>query len=150
MSKIYVVTAGEYSDYEICAVFSTREQAEKYCACGHGDYVEEYELDAWGVVGGCEVVYRYHVQYPHWKAESVAEPHYLLKKDVEKDLQKIVNRGIRIIPNGPTYNRWDHVTAEREVFHPDRYVYLDHKDPELALKIVRDRIAKAKAERAGL
>ena len=56
MSKIYVVTAGEYSDYGICAVFSMREQAEKYCACGHGEYVEEYELDAWSA-DGCEVVY---------------------------------------------------------------------------------------------
>ena len=110
MSKIYVVTAGEYSDYGICAVFSMREQAEKYCACGHGEYVEEYELDAWSA-DGCEVVYRYHVQYPLCDAESVEAPRYLLKKDVEKDLQKIVGCGIRSIPNGPTYNRWDHVTA---------------------------------------
>lgn len=149
MSKIYVVTAGEYSDYGICAVFSTREQAEKYCACGHGEYVEEYDLDAWGA-DGCEVVYRYHVQYPLCDAEDVAEPHYLLKKNVEKDFQRIVNEGIRSIPNGLTYNEWDHVTAEKATYHPDRYVYLDHKDPELALKIVRDRIAKAKAEKAGL
>lgn len=149
MSKIYVVTAGEYSDYGICAVFSTREQAEKYCACGHGEYVEEYDLDAWSA-DGCEVAYRYHVQYPRQKAGSIADPRYLLKKDVEKDLQKIVNSGIRSVPDGPKYNRWDHVTAEHEMFHPDRYVYLDHRDPELALKIVRDRIAKAKAEKAGL
>lgn len=149
MSKIYVATAGEYSGYHVCAVFSTREQAEEYCACGNGEYVEEYDLDAWSA-DGCEVVYRYHVEYPNQKAESMAEPCYLLKKDVEKDLQEIVNYGIRSMPNGPIYNKWDYVTAENEKFHPDRYVYLDHKDPELALKIVRDRIAKAKAEKAGL
>lgn len=30
--KIYIVTAGEYSDYHICKVFTDKEKAEKYVA----------------------------------------------------------------------------------------------------------------------
>lgn len=30
--KLYVVTAGEYSDYHICAIFTNKEKAEKYVA----------------------------------------------------------------------------------------------------------------------
>lgn len=49
---IYVVTSGEYSDYGINAVFTSREQAELYCAThndnskyGYQCEVEEYEAD---------------------------------------------------------------------------------------------------------
>jgi hypothetical protein len=56
--KVYVVASGEYSDYGIEAIFSTRDLAESYSAKlnseGHQSYrnkiynnanVEEYELD---------------------------------------------------------------------------------------------------------
>ena len=44
--KIYIVTSGEYSEYEINAVFSTKEKANAYIQ-QHGTYydIEEYELD---------------------------------------------------------------------------------------------------------
>lgn len=53
MTTIYVVTSGEYSDYSICAVFSTKELAEEYVAFGTqhkqfgytGADIEEWELD---------------------------------------------------------------------------------------------------------
>jgi hypothetical protein len=47
---VYIVTAGEYSDYRIVAAFTTRERAEAYlgeynCPTGR---IQEYELDrAW-------------------------------------------------------------------------------------------------------
>lgn len=44
--KIYIVTEGEYSDYHICAVFSTREKAEEYVQSKGTDYkIEEHDLD---------------------------------------------------------------------------------------------------------
>lgn len=50
MDKIYIVTAGDYSDYHIVTVFSSRELAEKFCTkFGDPDYeyeIEEYELDS--------------------------------------------------------------------------------------------------------
>ena len=44
--KIYIVTSGEYSEYEINAVFTTKEKAVDYVE-QHGTYydIEEYELD---------------------------------------------------------------------------------------------------------
>lgn len=52
MSEVYVVTAGEYSDYRILAIFSTPEAADKYvCAHNTGENpnasasVEEWPID---------------------------------------------------------------------------------------------------------
>lgn len=44
--KIYIVTSGEYSDYGIDAVFTTKEKANDYVE-QHGTYynIEEYDLD---------------------------------------------------------------------------------------------------------
>lgn len=45
MAKIYIVTSGEYSDYHIEAVFSTREKAEEYIQ-QHGT---QYRIEPHGV-----------------------------------------------------------------------------------------------------
>ena len=45
MTTVYVVTEGDYSDYRICGVFSTRAMADDYVRGGYGDSVEEYEVD---------------------------------------------------------------------------------------------------------
>ena len=46
MAKVFIVTSGEYSDYGINAVFSTRELAEQYLDTKDDDYgIEEYDLD---------------------------------------------------------------------------------------------------------
>ena len=44
--KIYIVTSGEYSDYHIDAVFSTKELADDYIQQNGIDYeIEEYNID---------------------------------------------------------------------------------------------------------
>lgn len=48
--KVYVVTEGQYSDYSIEQIFSTRKNAELYVQTRRKDdydhyYIEEYELD---------------------------------------------------------------------------------------------------------
>lgn len=46
MDKVYIVTSGDYSDYHIEAVFSTREQALDYVDTKGSEYrIEEYPLD---------------------------------------------------------------------------------------------------------
>jgi hypothetical protein len=51
MATIYIVTSGEYSDYGIDAVFSTRELAEAYIKQFQDKWqtmgVEEWTLDPW-------------------------------------------------------------------------------------------------------
>ena len=48
---VYIVTEGSYSDYHICAVFSSKEQAQHYIDMHslfdvYSDYaIEEYEMD---------------------------------------------------------------------------------------------------------
>lgn len=46
MDKVYIITYGDYSDYSICAVFSTRDKAEEYIQ-QHGNTfrIEEHLLD---------------------------------------------------------------------------------------------------------
>lgn len=59
MDKVFIVTSGEYSDYHIEAVFSTREQAERWCdlftsSKGYAadqPGVEEWDLDLLGQRG---------------------------------------------------------------------------------------------------
>jgi len=46
MEKVYIVTSGCYSDYQINAVYSKEGDAEEYCRRGGEDYgVETYILD---------------------------------------------------------------------------------------------------------
>jgi hypothetical protein len=46
MDKVYIITYGDYSDYSICAVFSTRDKAEEHIQ-QHGNTfrIEEHLLD---------------------------------------------------------------------------------------------------------
>ena len=44
--KIYVITSGEYSDYQIVAIYTTREMADEFVQCnGDGYEIEEYDLN---------------------------------------------------------------------------------------------------------
>lgn len=47
--KVYVVTAGEYSDYHIVKIFSSYKKAHDYCCVSNNESlnanIEEYELD---------------------------------------------------------------------------------------------------------
>ncbi len=54
--KVYMVTSGEYSDYGVCGIFSTKEKAEKYIKFMLRDSehrwnefndIEEIELDSY-------------------------------------------------------------------------------------------------------
>lgn len=55
--KVYAVTEGAYSDYDVVAIFSTMENAEKYQAAHPetNSYICEYEVDP--CVTECEVYY---------------------------------------------------------------------------------------------
>lgn len=48
--KIYIVTKGSYSDYHICAIFSTEEKAQRLVDSLNRRWntpcIEEYEIDA--------------------------------------------------------------------------------------------------------
>ena len=55
MTKVYIVTAGEYSDYHICGVFSTQKKAEYFCnhISKHSYTPKEwYKIEDWNVDAG--------------------------------------------------------------------------------------------------
>lgn len=140
---VFVVTAGEYSDYHIEAVFANRSDAEVYCAMGHGEFVEEYELRTDNDVHPVpRVMYRFHVTRPNWDNGGISDPVYILESNVGKD--KTIIEGWK---EHYLDRKWNVIDCD---CHIDRYVYLYKYDPDEALKIVRDRIAKAKAEREGI
>lgn len=43
--KVYIVTAGEYSDYHIEAVFDSKEKAEDFLLKNHCNHIEEFDLN---------------------------------------------------------------------------------------------------------
>lgn len=44
-TTVYVVTDGEYSDYHICGIYSTKELAECSKELHRADNIEQYKLD---------------------------------------------------------------------------------------------------------
>ena len=74
--KVYIVTSGAYSDYEIDAVFSTREMAEKYIATNNThdypyEYIEEYEVDSNEVITNNIIYYHYRYMPMHHKISQI-------------------------------------------------------------------------------
>ncbi len=44
MDEVYVVTAGDYSEYHIEAVFKKRDKAEDYCSCHPNSEIETFKF----------------------------------------------------------------------------------------------------------
>ena len=67
--KVYIITHGEYSDYQIDCVFSNKAAAEKFCAIhttdryGYPYEIEEYEMDEVKIEGDVKVYYRYKFEF---------------------------------------------------------------------------------------
>lgn len=143
MASAFVVTAGEYSDYHIEAVFANRSDAEVFCAMGHGENIEEYEVQTDTAVHPVpRIMYRFHVTRPNWPDGGISEPLYILESCVDEDKAIIESWKEHYLDR-----KWNVIDCDS---HIDRYVYLYDNVPAKALKIVRDRIAKAKAERKGI
>jgi hypothetical protein len=80
--KVYVVTTGEYSDYGISAIFSTKEKAEAHCETLRAEEycnekpndIEEYELDE--MVGAVRsTVWNVTIEHVSGKIHDAFHPH---------------------------------------------------------------------------
>ena len=115
MTILYVVTSGEYSDYKIESIFSTKEKAEKFCSLFPEDAfqkpdIEEYELD----------------EYSNKDKKEFS---------VSMDIDGHIDRVFQINPGG--------IAKESCVFHRDllhSYCYAD--DTQHAIKITNERRVK--------
>lgn len=119
--KIYIVTDGVYSDYHIEAVFTTRENAERYAAIHSCSYIEEYEADAIQVQGNIDI-YVIH-KFDVYKGDFNLDAHYYSDKKFTA-----VRKG------------W---LSDAEV-----YVSLDKFDKKKAEKIAQDMYAQWKYEQS--
>lgn len=135
--KVFVITQGEYSDYGICAVSLDKDDAERKCAllnrnARNGEYceIEEYDTDDMVVETNEEVKRRFELTVYRETMETVwsIESH-LTFENINK-IQNSVYKAEGCIDIIATLSK---DTTE-----------------EQAKKIMLDRIAKFKTERAGL
>ena len=136
--KTYVITSGEYSDYEIKAVCLDKEKAEQICATinerlirakRYGDTasIEEYDTDEYEVDSDWAIGYLYVL---HAKCNNIS------KQYMYEPILTFTRKDITFEQNG------DEVYIEA-TFPLDM-------DAKKAEKIMRDELAKWKAEQEGL
>ena len=135
MSKVYIVTQGEYSDYHIVTVFTNRRDAEVYCAMqnrGNIDYwgysISEYNIG--------EVAYPPDVKIGYLFAMGVNGRMRLVGT-----FTKRIGKNV-IVPNV--------VRAETDCYGTEYEVGVMATSREQAEKIAQDLIAKYKAEKEGV
>lgn len=135
--KVYVITSGEYSDYCIRTVALSREKAEQICAmlnsqkrdCSDAAIIEEYDTDEIQCDANEDVGLCYEAEFNYKTLGNTywGEPFYSFARNEIK--RELLGHGyeIQIVATFP-------------------------KDmpQEKARKIVKDRVAKWKAEQEGL
>lgn len=89
MSKVYVITEGEYSNYRIVGVTLNRKAAEQYCknvkrvskSWESVPIIEEYELDAFGDGSEWRRIYYCHIRKQDGRIEGGREGSYRSQSD---------------------------------------------------------------------
>lgn len=121
---VYMVTSGEYSDYDVVAIFEHEADAERYVEARMGERVEEMTLHA--EFPTIHTVYRATI-YKHGGGGRTATPGELRETHWRSDKRP--------------EHRFSETNWAFEAEGPDR---------ERAVKSVSDRYAKWKAEQAGV
>lgn len=140
---VYLVTAGEYSDYRVLRVCKTLEAAEKYAAtfvrcfgCDRPN-IEVYDFDDGSTIQ-LDIVYRY-ISFSYWRRNQadtmIWDMIYKTKpyKDQELGIRSTDYDGLNgTLPVAKFYD----VSNEEDCRHVE--------------KMIRDAVAKFKAEKEGL
>lgn len=122
--KIYIVTAGEYSDYHIVAVTRDKDKAETIKKLYQSEaYSDDAEVEEWED----DVI----IDKPIYQVEQNST-------EINVSREKMHSEGSL---NQVYFNKW---------FKPTYTVYVQADDEEHAKKIAFDLIAKYKAEKEGL
>lgn len=146
MAKVYIVTCGEYSDYSIHSVFSSREAAEKCCATWEqgglwdAPRIEEYELEDGSNIK-IERIYKaivFDMCYVYYRDEIRVD--FDMAYGIKPFEEKINRKEKTRIRDGETI----------ELYYGTLPVNKTVETEAEAEKIVFDRLAKWKAEQMGL
>ena len=128
MTTIYAVSSGSYSDYRVCALFSTKALAEKYMEANVDSWdsyndIEEYQLDPDKdeLVGG----------YVYWKVEMLVSGD---RAKAERSAKQEWNHDQMI---GDTFNGGKRIPLDKEKRVWFSYCYA--KDEQHAIKIANER-----------
>jgi hypothetical protein len=90
--KVYIITAGEYSDYGIKTVFLDPKEAQAYCDAHNNlresSYdkfgVEEWDVNTASYIVGVHEITIWHAQYAPWKSklDPPQDPYYTWEEKV--------------------------------------------------------------------
>ena len=137
--KVYVVTAGEYSDYHIERVFLDKDKAHRYSNVRYGMNVEEHDTDA----EDKPIPAFFQIQYcPERNEISIIGE---VDKCIKWFGQEKQIASERFTPWSHYFQFYTEAT-ERLVADMEHH---GNKSP-LLLKIAQDRFAKYKAEHEGI
>ena len=137
MKTVYVITAGEYSDYHIMRVYDDEDEAERFVAAWNGlnpGYGNEASIEDWEVGVPAETV-----EGPGWEGRWSPELHGTTKLYPESF--KI--RGDVWVSSEENRKAWVHLRTNSGVI-------VHGFSREHVEKVLYDTVAQVKAENAGI
>lgn len=133
VDKVYVVTAGEYSDYHIETICINREDAERYVCLYQGADLEEMHIEEYPICNGKELA---HVKINRGVRFSMHDSIGITSREIVYS-----SRPVRT--NVKSYSNFDEKIYHGTVSLPDRFSIDNH---EAIKKLIYDAVAKFKAE----
>lgn len=136
LNEVYVVTAGEYSDYHIETVCINREDAERYVCLHQGADLEEMRIEEYPICNGKELA--------HVKINRGVR--FRMHDSIGITSCEIIYSSCPVRTNVKSYSNFD----EKMIYHgtvslPDRFSIDNH---EAIRKLIYDAVAKFRAEEA--
>lgn len=136
VDKVYVVTAGEYSDYHIETICINREDAERYVCLHQGADLEEMRIEEYSICNGKELA--------HVKINRGVR--FSMRDSIGITSREIVYSSRPVRTNVKSYSNFDEKIYHGAVSLPDRFSIDNH---EAIKKLIYDAVAKFKAEELG-
>lgn len=133
VDKVYVVTAGEYSDYHIETICINREDAERYVCLHQGADLEEMRIEEYSICNGKELA--------HVKINRGVR--FSMRDSIGITSREIVYSSRPVRTNVKSYSNFDEKIYHGTVSLPDRFSIDNH---EAIKKLIYDAAAKFKAE----
>ena len=133
VDKVYVVTAGEYSDYHIETICINREDAERYVCLHQGADLEEMRIEEYSICNGKELA--------HVKINRGIR--FSMRDSIGITSREIVYSSRPVRTNVKSYSNFDEKIYHGTVSLPDRFSIDNH---EAIKKLIYDAVAKFKAE----
>lgn len=130
--KVYIVTAGEYSDYHICKVFLDKEKAEKYVAlenelnkgCWDECYINEWDTADDSIKMEAKVAHYYYC-YINNEGEIETDEEYA------DETEPMIDKGITIVKP----DEWGIAVYSQKSFKHAKKVAIEHHQRITQMKL---------------